>query len=217
MTATPFVPELPPVHLAGCTMQRHHVCAFFDSTKQEDATMLPFLREGIEQGERSFCIVDPDGLGAYAARLTGAGIPVQDRIKGKQLEIRPWNDAYLREDRFDQDAMLSLIESVLQEGKDLGFPRTRLLAHMEWSCEDRPGVDDLVEYETRLNYILPRYPDPVICAYDTSKYDGAVLMDILRTHPMVLVGGILRENPFFVPPDEFLRELRERSAGRIGS
>jgi hypothetical protein len=33
---------------------------------------------------------------------------------------------------------------------------------MEWALEDRPGVDDLVEYETRLNYVLPRYKDPVI-------------------------------------------------------
>ena len=36
-------------------------------------------------------------------------------------------------------------------------------------------------------------------------------MDILRTHPMVIIGGILQQNPFFVPPDEFLRELRERA------
>jgi hypothetical protein len=35
-------------------------------------------------------------------------------------------------------------------------------------------------------------------------------MDILRTHPMVIGGGVLRENPFFVPPDEFLAELRQR-------
>ena len=36
-------------------------------------------------------------------------------------------------------------------------------------------------------------------------------MDILRTHPMVIIGGIVQENPFFVPPDEFLCELRERA------
>jgi hypothetical protein len=35
-------------------------------------------------------------------------------------------------------------------------------------------------------------------------------MDIMRTHPMVIIGGILQENPFFVPPDEFLQELRQR-------
>jgi len=38
-------------------------------------------------------------------------------------------------------------------------------------------------------------------------------MDIMRTHPMVIIGGILQENPFFVPPADMLRELRER-AGR---
>lgn len=38
-------------------------------------------------------------------------------------------------------------------------------------------------------------------------------MDILRTHPMVIVGGNLRENPFFVPPDQFLAELRRRRGG----
>jgi hypothetical protein len=195
----------------------HHVCAFFDSTRQEDATMMPFMREGLSQGERGFCIVDPEGIQSYEGRLASAGVEVAGAKDAGQLEIRPWNEAYLREGHFNQEAMLELIESVLQEGKASGFARTRLLAHMEWACEDRPGVNDLVEYETRLNYILPRYSDPVVCAYDTSKYDGAVLMDILRTHPMVLVGGVLRENPFFVPPEEFLRELRERATGSAAS
>ena len=36
-------------------------------------------------------------------------------------------------------------------------------------------------------------------------------MDILRTHPMVIIGGVLQSNPFWVPPDEFLRELRARA------
>ena len=35
-------------------------------------------------------------------------------------------------------------------------------------------------------------------------------MDIMRTHPMVVIAGMLQSNPFFVPPDEFLEELRER-------
>ena len=29
---------------------------------------------------------------------------------------------------------------------------------------------------------------------------------------MIIIGGVLQENPFFVPPDEFLRQLRERRA-----
>jgi hypothetical protein len=36
----------------------------------------------------------------------------------------------------------------------------------------------------------------------------------MRTHPMIIIGGVLQENPFFVPPDVFLQELRERSAAQ---
>ncbi len=39
-----------------------------------------------------------------------------------------------------------------------------------------------------------------------------MIVDIVRTHPVVLVGGVLQENPFYVPPDEFLAELRARKA-----
>ncbi len=46
--------------------------------------------------------------------------------------------------------------------------------------------------------------------YDTAKFGGDMIVDIVRTHPVVLVGGVLQENPFYVPPDEFLAELRSR-------
>jgi hypothetical protein len=38
-------------------------------------------------------------------------------------------------------------------------------------------------------------------------------MDVLRTHPMIIVGGILQENPFFTPPEQFLRDLVDRPRG----
>ncbi len=36
----------------------------------------------------------------------------------------------------------------------------------------------------------------------------------MRTHPMIIIGGVLQENPFFVPPDEFLSELEQRATAR---
>ena len=89
-------------------------------------------------------------------------------------------------------------------------PLTRVVAHMEWALLEKPGVDDLLEYEIRLNHFLPKYDDPVICTYDLRRIRSTVAMDIMRTHPTVIIGGLLHENPFFVPPDQFLVELRER-------
>jgi hypothetical protein len=200
------------VRLAGATLERsRHVCAFFHTANEAYAILLPFIREGLEQGERAFHIVDPAQRLGHLERLARAGIDAAAALRSTQLEVRAWEEAYLRGRRFDQEAMLALIEEVLDSGKAHGFALTRLVAQMEWALQDLPGVDDLLEYEIRLNYLLPRYADPLICTYDLARFGGGLVIDVLRTHPMVIIGGILQENPFFVPPDEFLSELRRRS------
>jgi hypothetical protein len=152
-----------PIRFAGGTLDVHrHVCAFFDSFDREAEVTVPFVREGLERGEKAFHIVDPSLRQSYVERLESEGIDVTAGLASGQFVLRNWEDAYLRGGRFDQDAMLELIESVLVDSRAEGFPLTRLVAHMEWALEDRPGVNDLVEYETRLNYVLPKYKDPVI-------------------------------------------------------
>jgi len=142
--------------------ERRHVCAFFHSPDEEYRVLLPFIKDGFERGEKAFHIVDPNLRAEHRHRLTSAGIDIEAAEKSGQFQLRNWADAYLRDGHFDQDRMLALIEEVLDGGIQQGFPLTRLVAHMEWALEDRPGVDDLVAYETRLNYVLPRYKDPVI-------------------------------------------------------
>jgi hypothetical protein len=155
--------ESEPIRLAGSVLgTRRHVCAFFHSADEVYKILLPFIKEGFERGEKAFHIVDPKLRAEHALRLASAGIDVEGAKKSGQFELLNWADAYLRDGHFDQDRMLALIEEVLESGIQQGFALTRLVAQMEWALEDRPGVDDLVEYETRLNYLLPRYQDPVI-------------------------------------------------------
>src|SRR5215212_9864644 len=152
-----------PIRFAGAALgAQRHVCAFFHSPDEEYQVLLPFIKEGFERGEKAFHIVDPNLREEHLRRLESVGIDVAVVEKGGQFELCNWADAYLREGHFDQNKMLALIQEVLEQGGNRVFPLTRLVAHMEWALEDRPGVDDLVEYETRLNYILPKYKDPVI-------------------------------------------------------
>jgi hypothetical protein len=200
-----------PMQCAGGSLGQHrHICAFFNGVDEEHRVLRSFIKDGFDGGDKAFHIVDPELQGQHLKRLAESGIDVERAMATGQLELRRWQDAYLRGDRFDQDAMLALLEEVLQSGEASGYPFTRLVAHMEWALLAKPGVDDLLEYETRLNYVLPKYDDPVICTYDLSKFSASAVMDIMRTHPVVIIGEVLQENPFFVPPDQFLLELRER-------
>ncbi|MGH7825319.1 MAG: MEDS domain-containing protein [Candidatus Binatia bacterium] len=150
------------VHLGGAVLDRsRHVCAFFYSKDEEYSVLMPFIKEGLECGDKAYHIVESSHRPEHRRRLQAAGIDTANAEAKGQLDIRAWEDAYLRDGHFNQNRMLTLIEQVLTGGQAQGFALTRLVANMEWALEDRPGVEDLVEYETRLNYVLPKYDDAV--------------------------------------------------------
>jgi len=189
-----------------------HVCAFFSYSGDEDKVVLPFIREGLHTGDKTVCILDQSLRSERLRRLSETGFDTADAEASGQLDVRSWENALLQPARFDRDAMIELVEEVAEAGGKFGKGATRLWVNMEWALSDSLGANDIAEYESRLNCFLPNYDMATVCAYDVTKFSAAVVMDVLRTHPLVIVGGILRENPFYVSPDEFLRELDARKA-----
>lgn len=201
-----------PVRLAGRTLkQTRHVCAFFNSRDEQHKVLMPFFKEGVDRGEKVFHIIDPRLRREHMQACTAGGIDVEKCQETGQFEVRHWEDAYLKDGCFDGDRMVAILKEVLENNRKQ-FKLTRLMGNMEWALETLPGVTDIVEYETKLNYLLPHYPDPIVCVYDLNQHSGSVVMDILRTHPMVIIGGVLQDNPLYLPPDVFLQELKARKA-----
>jgi hypothetical protein len=201
--------QLAGVDLGG----QNHVCAFFNTIDEEHRVLRSFFKDGFDHGEKAIHIVESEHREEYLKGLSAAGINVQEVMETGRLEVLPWTDMYVRNHQFDQDAMLASVESLIQSGAAAGYARTRLVGHhMDWLFLDKPAVNNLLEYEARLNGVLSKYNDPVICNYDLSKVGASVAIDIMRTHPLVIIGGLVRENPFFVPPDQFLEEMRQRRA-----
>jgi len=201
-----------PIRLAGVNLGRHrHVFAFFDNQDQEDKVIIPFLKEGIDSGERAFCISNTEMRKPLLQKLRDAGTEVAMAEKRDQLKIEQWGKRIVGSKRFDQDAMLECVEDVLSEGREKGFGLTRFVGRMDWVREYNVGINELVEYETRLNRIWQKFNDPVICVYDLSTFNAGALVNILRTHPVAIVGDVVAENPFFDPPEVVLQELSERS------
>ncbi|MCY1078267.1 MEDS domain-containing protein [Archangium lansingense] len=190
--------------VAGKKLQHFHIAAFFRSREEEYEVLRSYIREGIEAGEKAVHICDPLLKHKHLENLETMGVPVQDCTRTGQLEVMGWNDAYLKEGRFDSDAMMALIEEVVTTSRAEGFSRVRMMGHMEWAIEERPGVDRFIEYEARVNHLLNRLQQPAICVYDLNRFSGSAVMDVLRTHPFTIIEGALRENPYYVPPEELL-------------
>jgi hypothetical protein len=133
--------ELAGVNLAG----RNHVCAFFNTIDEEHRVLGSFYKDGIDRGEKAAYIVDPEDREEHLKRLAEAGIDVQKIMDTGQLEVVPWTDVYVRDHRFDQDAMLAAVEKLIQSGHRCRLPTYQVsgtsygLAVSRQTCHVQPG------------------------------------------------------------------------------
>jgi MEDS: MEthanogen/methylotroph, DcmR Sensory domain len=211
--------ELEPVPFANASLGKHrHICALFRSPEEQYRVLIPFIKEGIERGDRAFHVVDPQHRQDHIQRLLEAGVDILKAMTRGQFELYDWDQAYFptrgfeEYKMFDQKRMFAFWREVLQGAEKQSYPLTRLVTHMEWALEDREGVHDLLEYEARCNFLCSGRRDVVICTYDLRRHPAEVIIDVIRTHPIMIIGDTLQENPFFVPPEVFLEELRSRKA-----
>ena len=193
--------------LANASFREHyHACAFVMGPAEERAVIDPFLLEGMQRGEKAVYIVDPEHQKSHAARLSnGTASP-------DLLEVTTWNEAHLKGGSFDQERMMAALDDLIREHAATGRPPMRLVGQMGWMFSSPPGIEQLVAYEASVNEVLNRGKTPTVCVYDVRKLSGAMLMDLLRAHPLTVMNGVLHENPFYTPAEELLAELKQRRA-----
>jgi len=197
--------------LAGSRLRHFHVCAFFNSREEEHQVLGPFYQEAARQGERNLHIVEGRSMESHRGHLSTAGLDVPACESCGDLVLMPWHHAYLDEDgHFDRRRMLTLVDQVTREAAAEGSSRVRVMGQMDWIV--KAGIDraEVIAYEAEVNEVLAAHQQPAVCVYDIAQLDGALMMDLLRTHPLTLIGGALRENPFYTAPAQMLRELAAR-------
>ena len=200
-----------PISLAGSQLdQVRHVCALFSSDEEEYRVLLPFIKDGFERRDKAVHIVNPDQRAEHLQRLSAVGIDSANAQQTGQLELRANTDTYLRDGRFDPDRMLAVFEELAGNKAESEFAMSRIVCRMDWAADGHEHLENLIEFESRVNNVWRRHDDAVICTYHLGRFTGDTVIDIVRTHPLVIIGGVLHQNPFFVPPERFLPEFRER-------
>ena len=200
-----------PSQLGGYRLTRScHVCAFFATPDEEYDVLLPFIKDGFDAGAKAFHTIDPARLEAHTSRLAAAGIDVDGSLRNGQLDLRTWDNVHLCCGTFEPKATDSLFVKALDEAEAQGFTHTRFISHMGWAAKHEASAHRLLDYEARANMASDGPASQVVCVYDLTVFSADFVLDVMRTHPLVLVGGTLYENPLYVQPVEFLRGLRER-------
>jgi AcrR family transcriptional regulator len=169
------------------------VCVLLDGPDEAESILLPFIVEGFEQGDRAFHMIDPALRDAHIEGIRASGVDVEAAAASHQLEVRTWTESYLCGGKFDGSAQLKYVTEVLDTGKRMGFPRTRLIGSMEWALDDE-SARDLIRYEAGVDEYLSTVPDVAVCTYDLNRHNARMIAEVISAHPVSLIGGMLRMN-----------------------
>ena len=189
-----------------------HLCAFHRGAAARDDILTAYLRAGLKAGHKCICAIDntdPETLrAALGEDLAG------DRETGDlPLEIYRSQDVYLAGGEFSTAANMAFWDQAIGAAIRRGFPAARAVGEMPWSAPQMPGAEGLARYEAELNRFMPRYPQVILCLYDLEASSGEVVIDMLETHPRLLVRGIVWDNPYYLAPAEFLAARHSGAPG----
>jgi PAS domain S-box-containing protein len=181
-----------------------HLCILYETAAEQCAAVVPFLRLGLERGERCLYIADDRTTFAVTETLRGGGIDVEAQLAADGLILANSRETYLRRGYFDPDAMLEFLGEATEQASRAGFRALRVTGEMTWALGANPGSERLIEYEAKLNRFLSDQPALALCQYHRRRFPPALIQDILRTHPLMSAGGLVCRNFYYIPPEEFL-------------
>jgi len=180
-----------------------HICGLYSGQRQRDQVVIPFLEAGLTAGDKCICVVDETDPAKIFKRL-GRNGATSASAPAKQLDVIRAADLYLRSGRFCADEIIGAWKAAVADAMYDG--RFDLVRAVEtWSRRDVvPDMHELLLLESEMNRYLPLYPQVVVCLYDIDRFGAGIIVDLLKTHPRMLVSGMLIENPYFLTPDELL-------------
>jgi hypothetical protein len=191
--------------LPGITLEPgDHICAMYMGEQERHDIVMPFLRAGLAAGDKCICVLDPAHHPAVRDGLRES-LDVDACMESEQLALLGQADSYLRKGDFSVSEMMAFWKEAVGGAMDSGqYTFTRATGDTTWCLDALDGFDDFATYESELNRFVPQYPQAILCLYDLQLYGGGVLVELLRTHPKLLIGGLLIDNPHYLSPDEYL-------------
>lgn len=182
-----------------------HIAGLYETENERDAIINGFLAQGAKTGDMQlYCPTEQIGE-EFCQKFEEYCPECAEKLKNTDyFSISSAKDLYYPNGTFSPKAMDIGLNQFYVESQNKGKRNIRATAEMVWALGAIPGIEHLMAYEARLNYFIPGKSWISICLYNTTKFSGQIILNVLKTHPFILNGGVFMQNPYFEDPTEWL-------------
>lgn len=177
-----------------------HLGLFYDATPDLRRVLRAYIRPAIDDPRQGIILFGPPGV---ADRMVADLAADLDRSLAGDIDS---GRIVIAQTDSDPDQLLENIREAIAEVRARGYEIVRFFGDVKWGAPGFPPPDDALWVESRVNDMLAETGAVVVCAYDVSTLpDKALIMGALQTHPIMVIGDWLTENPNYLAPAEYMR------------
>ncbi|WP_255171127.1 MEDS domain-containing protein [Natrononativus amylolyticus] len=180
-----------------------HLALIYESRDEQFAAVVPYIRQGLEQGERCVYITHETSREEVTQAMHEGGIDVDDALESGALSIHTEQDTYLRSGAFDPEDTLSFLDDAITEAAE-EYEALRVTGEMSFILDGDAHVDDLLKCESKANYLFQDVDGMALCQYNRDRFPPEVIRDVINTHPHLIHDNRVSRNSYYTPPSEFL-------------
>jgi hypothetical protein len=164
-----------------------HLAVLYNHPGERETLLTRYLAGAVRRGEGAVCVT-----AEAAEELTGsvrraAGIDAA-------VEVVPTADSYLHGGAFDAAFMTSYVADLVAAPAE----RQCIAGVLDWFADvEEATYEELYRYESTLNLLAPTIRHTLACFYDLRALPAAQVINVLRTHPRVVVSGTVWDSPFY--------------------
>ncbi len=189
--------------------QGSHLCFIYSSREQQLETLRSFVRKGLERNEKILYVFDDRTKEEIIKYFEKKNLEIKELLDSGQFEFLTKRESYLKNGRFEPDNMFELLTKAKDRALENGFTGLRATGEMTWFFTEAPGVGQLMEYESQLNDFVQGKEMVILCQYNENEFSPENLLDVIYTHPKIILHDSIYENHYYMPPDVFASRMKE--------
>jgi len=186
-----------------------HILQLYNKVNEICGVTARLLEVGLSAQEKCMFAGSPATIREMEEALTKSGVDVAAAVQSGQLVFISDRDSLLVGKRFDPYHLLSTHQTFIAQALREDWKAVRVSMDMTWLTHEIATPEQILKYEAASDAVFTFQNAPIIALmhYDYSKLPGALVVEMLKLHPIAVVGKFIKRNPYYLNSEQYLLKI----------
>lgn len=188
-----------------------HICQLYSKVTEIPGVTARLMRVGLSVSEKCMFAAAPAQVKELRDELQKLQINVDELLASGQLVLHEEREPFLTNNgkRFDPYFLLSSHQTFIAQALREGWQAVRISIDMTWLTKDIATPELILKYEAASDAVFTFQNAPIIALmhYDHSKLLPSLVVELLKLHPIAVVGKYIKRNPYYLNSEQYMLKI----------